>query len=100
MNIHRRSENAHRRLQSKKSGEEYSFSASLTDALQSKDFFIHHEILPSGCRSSAPHFHRETEELVYVLRGSPTAVEGEVKIQLNTGDSVSFAAESERLHYL
>jgi uncharacterized cupin superfamily protein len=62
----------HVELSSKKTGEKYSLSANISEIFGLRDIFIHHEILPPGRKSSAPHAHSQREELVYVLSGSPT----------------------------
>lgn len=65
-----------------------------------KDVRVEHELLRPGRRSSSPHFHTRCEELVYVLRGTPTVViESEARL-LKPGDYVGFPAGVARKHFL
>lgn len=100
MKLLRRSEHQHRELVSTKTGEAFSSSQILTEVLGSKDFFITHEMIPAGRRASGAHAHKETDEIVYVLSGHPTAVEGEKKIALSPGDSVCFQAGAAEYHFV
>ncbi|MBS1971411.1 MAG: cupin domain-containing protein [Bdellovibrionales bacterium] len=100
MKLFRRSEHQHRELTSQKTGEAFSHSQVLSEGLQSKDFFITHEIIPAGRRASGAHSHTETDEVVFVLSGYPTAVEGGEKIALSPGDSVCFQAGAAEYHFV
>lgn len=100
MKLLRQSEHQHRELTSQKTGEAFSHSQVLTEGLQSKDFFITHEIIPAGRRSSGAHAHTETDEVIFVLSGHPTAVEGVEKIALSPGDSICFQAGAVDYHFI
>ena len=98
MEFLKRSDYIHRQLSSKKSGEKFSLSAVISEALKVNDLFIHHEILAPGHRASGPHFHRVVDEVVFVIRGACTVAEGDRRTLAETGDCVSFAAGSGLLH--
>ena len=98
MKIQKRDDQSHIRLGS---GEQkYPLSSTLVDESGSKDFIIHHEIIESGIRTSAPHFHKETDEFVYVLKGTVIAHEGDKAHSLSAGDSVLFKANSKKSHFI
>lgn len=90
----------HQQLKSSNTNELYSLSAVLSTALETKDFFIHHDIVKPNSRTSAPHLHEETDEIVYVIKGQLVATEGPSEVVLMTGDSVCFSAGSNLLHCL
>ena len=50
------------------------------------------EVLQPGSRSSRPHWHRSEGELVYVLEGEVTLVEGHDHSLLRAGDAATFKA--------
>ena len=50
------------------------------------------EILQPGSRSSIKHWHSAEDELVYVLAGQVTLVEGDTETLLNPGDAATFKA--------
>ena len=100
MKLVRRSELVHSLLRSRTTGETFSRSAVLSDALGTKDFFIHHEILPPGRRASAAHSHDATDEVVFVLQGHPTVHEGNASFRASPGDCVCFHAESAEGHWV
>ncbi len=52
--------------------------------------FIH--ILQPGTRSSIKHWHRDEDELVYVLEGEVTVIEGDTESLLQPGDAATFRA--------
>ena len=62
--------------------------------LQTKDIFLSHEIVRPNSRLSAPHFHTESDEIVYVVRGTLTAKEGDNEIELHEGDSIILGQRS------
>lgn len=99
-NISNIAELAHRELSSAKSGEKFSLSAVLTDALGFKKIFVHHEVIPPGRRASAPHAHSSQEEMIFVLRGNPTAYIGDRAAMLAPGDFIGFQPSTEKLHYI
>jgi uncharacterized cupin superfamily protein/RimJ/RimL family protein N-acetyltransferase len=80
--------------------EKLSQSAVLTDALDFRDLFVHHEIIPPGRRSSSPHSHSHIEEMFLVLEGQPTLVYGNHRFQAKPGDYIGFAPNDRNLHYV
>ena len=50
------------------------------------------EILPAGSRSSIKHWHTAEDEMVYVLEGEMTVIEGDTETVLRPGDAVTFRA--------
>ena len=100
MKIVKRSQLKHERLVSETTGEQYSFSAVLSNALQSEDFFIHHEIVPPGARASSPHCHLRTEEMVLVLEGKASVYEGDTREEIEAGDCALLHANSTSLHFV
>jgi uncharacterized cupin superfamily protein len=58
------------------------------------------EILQPGSRSSIKHWHAAEDELIYVLDGEVTVIEGGAATALSPGDSATFAAGTEVGHCL
>jgi uncharacterized cupin superfamily protein len=58
------------------------------------------EVLQPGCRSSLAHWHEAEDELVHVLAGEITVVEGATETLLSAGDSATFKAGVAVAHYL
>ena len=58
------------------------------------------EILPPGSRSSIKHWHSAEDEMVYVLEGQVTVIEGETETLLHPGDAVTFRAGDPTGHFL
>ncbi len=52
--------------------------------------FIH--VLQPGTRSSIQHWHSDEDELIYVLEGEITLLEGEAESTLHAGDAATFKA--------
>lgn len=50
------------------------------------------EVLQPGCRSSLKHWHRDEDEMVYVLEGEITLIEGDTATVLRPGDAATFKA--------
>ncbi len=90
MKVKRQHGRQFRQLTSQKSGEEYSQSATLEHG---EDFFIHQEKLAPGKRSSALHYHPDSDECIYVLKGTLFAIKGEEILTLRTGDFMKFSKE-------
>jgi uncharacterized cupin superfamily protein len=86
-----------RQLSSQHSGEQYSQSATLEFG---DDFFIHQEKLAPGKRSSALHYHPDSDECIYVLKGTLFAIKGEEILTLRSGDFVKFPKEELLPHTL
>lgn len=51
------------------------------------------EVLQPGTRSSITHWHSAEDEMVYVLEGHVTLVEGDTDTLLKPGDAATFRAE-------
>ena len=100
MKLQRKSERQHRQLKSQKTGEEYSLSSVISDVFLTDEIFLSHEIIRPSSRSSAPHFHTETDEVIYVLSGTLTAIEGSSEVVVTEGDSMLFERQSGRHHFL
>ncbi len=58
------------------------------------------EILQPGSRSSLKHWHAAEDEMVYVLEGEVTLIEGDVETLLRLGDAATFGAGVAVGHYL
>lgn len=58
------------------------------------------EILQPGCRSSIKHWHSAEDEMVYVLAGEITVVEGASETRVSTGGVATFRAGVQIGHYL
>ena len=50
------------------------------------------EVLPPGAWSSIKHWHSAEDELVYVLEGEVTLIEGDSEVLLRAGDAATFRA--------
>ncbi|MGP6088037.1 cupin domain-containing protein [Antarctobacter jejuensis] len=70
----------------------YSDSGDLTQ------FGVVVEILSPGARTSYPHWHESEDELVYVLDGTVTLIEGDNEDVLTTGAAATFQAGVEVPH--
>ncbi len=58
------------------------------------------EELQPGSTSSIKHWHSHEDEMVYVLEGQVTVVEGDTEIVINPGDSATFKAGIPIAHQL
>lgn len=58
------------------------------------------EVLQPGCRSSLKHWHSAEDEMVYVLDGEITVVEGISETLMRVGDAATFRAGVPIGHYL
>jgi len=58
------------------------------------------EVLQPGSRSSIKHWHSSEDELVYVLDGEITLIEGAEESQLRAGDAATFKAGVPVGHFL
>ncbi len=90
----------HQELESTATGEKFSLSSVLTDYLDFKDLFVHHEIIPPGKRSSNAHCHTHQEEMLLVLEGAPTVHLGLEERQLKPGDFVGFKPSAREFHFV
>jgi len=50
------------------------------------------EVLQPGCRSSSRHWHEAEDEMVYVLAGEITVLEGGTETVMRAGDAATFKA--------
>jgi uncharacterized cupin superfamily protein len=57
-----------------------------------KQFGAFIEILQPGSRSSIKHWHSAEDEMVYVLEGEITLIEGDTETLLHPGDAATFRA--------
>lgn len=96
----RLAELVHKEMKSLKTGEIFSRSAVLTDLLGFKNIFVHHEILTPGKRASSPHSHSHQEEMIFVLKGNPTAHQGSKSYELAPGDFMGFAPSHDEFHFV
>lgn len=67
---------------------------------QGKQLFLYSEKVEPGKKASAPHFHQNIDEIIYVTEGELCGYEDGNMITLTAGDSVCFYAKSEKFHYL
>lgn len=58
------------------------------------------ELLQPGSRSTLKHWHSAEDELVYVLEGEVTLVEGDTETRLGPGDAATFGAGVPVGHFL
>lgn len=58
------------------------------------------EVLQPGSRSSIKHWHSAEDEMVYVLAGEITAIEGSAGTLMRAGDAATFKAGVALGHYL
>ncbi|MDQ1817426.1 cupin domain-containing protein [Massilia sp. CCM 9210] len=58
------------------------------------------EVLQPGTRSSIKHWHSAEDEMVYVLEGHVTLVEGDAETILKPGDAATFRAGDAVGHFL
>ena len=90
----------HPELQSQRTGEKYSLSAVLTDALGFRDLFVHHEVIPPGRKASGAHYHTRREEMVLCLEGELRAWCDGAFVVLGPGDFAGFPPGEGNVHYL
>lgn len=74
-----------------RTGEELGLAAMLGTDAGLKTLRSQHEILPPGRRSASPHAHTHTEEIVFILDGTPDLWVDGTLYPLEPGDCVSFA---------
>ena len=58
------------------------------------------QILPPGSRSAIKHWHSAEDEMIYVLEGHITLIEGETETLLKPGDAATFRAGDSTGHCL
>ena len=71
-----------------------------SEIFHTKQLFLYSEKVKPGLSSSAPHYHRTIDEIVYMVKGSLVAIEGESEVLLTDGDSICFEANSKKYHCL
>lgn len=64
----------------------------ISEAGQLEQFGAFIEVLQPGCRSSIKHWHSAEDEMVYVLAGEITLVEGTSETLMRAGDTATFRA--------
>ncbi len=64
----------------------------ISEAGQLTQFGAFVEVLQPGCRSSMKHWHSAEDEMVYVLAGEITVVEGTAETVMRAGDAATFRA--------
>ncbi|MBK9324409.1 MAG: GNAT family N-acetyltransferase [Bdellovibrionaceae bacterium] len=90
----------HTQLTGQKTGEVYSLSAVVSQLLESKQLFVHHDIIAPGNKSSGPHRHTIIEEAVYIVKGTATVVEGKNEVVAEEGTLVLFDPKGKETHFL
>ena len=90
----------HQQLKSQKTGELYSLSDVISEKTRSKQLFFHHDIIMPITKSSGAHRHTIIEEVVYVLKGTVTAVSGKNKKIVEEGDFIIFEPKEKELHLI
>ncbi|MDH5177981.1 MAG: cupin domain-containing protein [Gammaproteobacteria bacterium] len=64
----------------------------ISEAGQLQQFGVAIQVLQPGCRSSIKHWHSAEDEMVYVLEGEITLMEGNTEFALRAGDAATFRA--------
>jgi uncharacterized cupin superfamily protein len=102
--IKRKNDLKFNQLQSERTGEQYSLSSVLAGDFSTDQIFLSVEKLIPAARSSGAHYHSETDEIIYVLKGSVKVVEqgreNKEECDLFEGDSILFEKNSKKLHFL
>ena len=58
------------------------------------------DILPPGSKTALKHWHAHEDEVVFVLDGVATVIEGDEVYQLGVGEAATFKAGAEAGHYV
>ena len=90
----------HQEMVSSITGETFSLTSIISDIFNFNDIFVHHEIIPSGRRSSSTHYHTKREEMIYVIEGNVTALLNDTMIELKKGDTIGFPAGPAHVHHI
>lgn len=64
----------------------------ISEAGQLTQFGTYIEVLPPGCRASIKHWHSGEDELVYVLEGEVSVIEGDSETRVRAGAAATFKA--------
>ncbi len=78
---------------------DYPYALSST-VFNTEQLFYSSELVRPGTRSSAPHYHRIKDEIIFVTTGELHAFEGDIATVLKSGDSICFRANSFKKHFL
>ncbi|MDP7320561.1 MAG: cupin domain-containing protein [Bacteriovoracaceae bacterium] len=81
-----------------KSEQDYPYAWS-QKIFHTEQLFFHSEKVKPGKKSSAPHYHKTIDEIIYVVSGKLAAIEGDQRMSLEKGDSICFYANSDKKHY-
>jgi uncharacterized cupin superfamily protein len=89
-----------RQMRIARTGELLALSKDFGAAFELSSLSIYRETIPSGRRSSSPHYHTKREEFVYVLSGTPSLwLDGQVTM-LSPGDGIGFKPGGPKGHVL
>lgn len=72
----------------------------ISEAAELAQFGALIEVLEPGSKSSLTHWHRAEDEMIYVLEGEITLIEGETETILRAGDAAAFKAGVPVGHHL
>jgi len=72
----------------------------ISEAVELTQFGALIEVLEPGSLSSLKHWHSAEDELIYILEGEVTLIEGETETLLRTGDAAAFKAGIPVGHHL
>lgn len=100
MKIVSKDEFNHTQLTSQKTGEVYSLSAVVSQLLGSNQLVVHHDIIESGRKSSGSHRHTLIEEVVYVVKGTATVIEGKNEVVASEGSLILFDPKDLETHFI
>lgn len=90
MNLINFNELEKRQLMVKNSNEQLSLVNALTAAFSLKGLSVHHETLLPRTKTSSAHYYTKKDELIFVLKGSPSVrMNGEI-VRLKPGDVFGF----------
>lgn len=77
------------------------YAYALSDKVfHTNQLFLYSEKVLPGRKASAPHIHRDIDEIAYITKGELHAFEGGQSTIIRAGDSVCFHANSKEKHYL
>ena len=87
-------------MRSGRTGEAFGHHRMASQHSSLKHLFLSEETLPPGRKSSSPHYHTHKEEVVYVVKGHPTIIEGGSRSKAKPGDFVVFPADTKAPHQI
>lgn len=94
-----KTKNLQHKLPSSATEDGYPYSSS-AKVFHTDQLFLYSEKVAPGRCASAPHFHTEVDEIIYITKGELYAYEGDEQVILNVGESVCFYKDSKKKHYL